>query len=353
MKKRILFVAVLQLFLVLNSCSSDSDSGDNTQNTEKLQEGEIKADYISSYSISDFVINDDDTTFFIGQSPNDSDYPVKFQKIDKNGNLTLLKGIKSYNFLSTRLAVTPTGDFLLISYNHETDTDKIFRFENNYTELNPFYTMKPISSPFASKIRLTAITENNDNTYFVFDYGNKQIRRFAAELNTDVFVAGSGQNAIVDGAGLDAGFGSVSKIISHNNVLYLIDTMSEGVASTFVSSNIRKLEQVNNQWKVSTLLSTTVIDDRFRDIVFGSKNDLLVLKGKGIYKLNLSDNTLSLFKDGEIKVAAFGKNSSKRTTVDFNYLERFKIKNDDLYLVTSHELIKISDFQSKFAAVKK
>ncbi|MNY02178.1 hypothetical protein D3C86_1347400 [compost metagenome] len=213
--------------------------------------------------------------------------------------------------------------------------------------------MKPISSPFASKIRLTAITENNDNTYFVFDYGNRQIKRFVAELSTDVFVAGSGKNSIVDGAGLDAGFGSVSKIISQNNVLYLIDNMSEGAASTFVSSNIRKLEYVNNQWKVSTLLSTTVNEDRFRDIVFDSKNDLLVLKGKGIYKLNLSDNTLSLFKDGEIKVASFGKNSSYRLTVDFNYLESFKIKNDDLYLATSSNLIKISDFQSKFAAVKK
>jgi len=353
MKKKILLAAVLQLFMVLGSCSSDSNSGDTVEDKEKLQEGEIKADFISPYSVSDFVINTDNTVSFIGQSPNDKDYPIKFQKIDKDGNLTLLKGISSYNFLSTRLAVTPTGDFLLISYNHDTDTDKIFHFENNYTELNPFYTMKPISSPFASKIRLTAITENNDNTYFVFDYGNRQIKRFVAELSTDVFVAGSGKNAIVDGAGIDAGFGSVSKIISQNNVLYLIDNMSEGAASTFVSSNIRKLEYVNNQWKVSTLLSTTVNEDRFRDIVFDSKNDLLVLKGKGIYKLNFSDNTLSLFKDGEIKVASFGKNSSYRLTVDFNYLESFKIKNDDLYLATSSNLIKISDFQSKFAAVKK
>ncbi|MBS7233042.1 hypothetical protein KHA90_18630 [Flavobacterium psychroterrae] len=350
MKKRILLVAVLQLFMVFNSCSSDSGSEDPVT-TDDLQKGEIKADFIARYSPDDFVINNDDTAFFVGQSSNDKDYIIKFQKIDKNGNLTLLKGITNINLLSSRLAVTPTGDFLIIAYNDESEGDKIFRFENNYTDINLFYIMKPISSPFASKIKLTAITENNDNTYFVFDQGNRHIKRFVPELNTDVFVAGSGKNAIVDGAGLDAGFGSVSKIISHNNALYLIDNLYS--ENTLASSNLRKLEYVNNQWKVSTLLSTTVTNDAFRDIIFDSKNDLLVLKGKGIYKLNLLDNTLSLFKDGEIKVAAFGKNSSTNITVDFSSLKSFKIKNNDLYLVTTTDFIKISDFQTKFAAVEK
>lgn len=347
MKKTILLAAVLQLFIVLSSCSSDSGSNDNSGNTNQLQKGEVKADFILN-NVDDFVINNDETAFFVGQTPNDKDYLVKFQKIDKNGNLTLLKGITNPNLLSSRLAVTPTGDFLIIAYNDPLEGDKIFRFENNYTEINLFYTMKPVSSPFANKIKLTAITENNDKTYFVFDYGNRQIKRFIPELNSDVFVAGSGKNVIVDGAGLDAGLASVSKIISHNNVLYFIDNLY--TENTLTSSNLRKLENVNNQWKVSTLLSTTAIDESFKDIVFDSNNDLLVLKGKGIYKLNLSDNTLSLFKDGEIKVVAFSKNSSSRTTVDFNYVESFKIKNNDLYLVTGSNFIKISDFQTKFAA---
>jgi len=34
-------------------------------------------------------------------------------------------------------------------------------------------------------------------------------------------------------------------------------------------------------------------------------------------------------------------------------LKSFKIKNNDLYLVTSSEFIKISDFQTKFAAAEK
>lgn len=350
MKKRILIAAVLQLFMVLGSCSSDSGSNDNSEKTDQLQKGEIKADFIV-HSVDDFVINNDDTAFFVGQTPNDKDYLIKFQKIDKSGNLTLLKGITNANLLSSRLAVTPTGDFLIIAYNDPIDGEKIFRFENNYTEINLSYTIKPISSPFANKIKLTAITENNDNTYFVFDQGNRQIKRYLPQLNSDVFIAGSGKNEIVDGAGLDAALGSVSKIISHNNVLYLIDNLY--TENTLASSSLRKLEYVNNQWKVSTLLSTRVMADYFRDIVFNSNNDLLLLKGKGIYKLNLVDNTLSLFKDGEIKVASFSKNSSNRTTVDFSSLKSFKVKNNDLYLVTSSEFIKISDFQTKFTAAEK
>jgi hypothetical protein len=350
MKKKILLLAVLQIFMVLSSCSSDS--GDNNSPiAEELREGEIKADFISGYFVDDFVIDNDGGAFIVGQTPNDKDYLIKFQKIDKNGNLTLLKGITDVSLLQSRLAVSPTGDFLLTAYNNQSDGNKIFRFENNYTELNLFYTMQPISSPLANKFNITAITGNNDNTYFVFDHGNKQMKRFVPELNTDVFVAGSGKNSIIDGTGLDAGFGSVSKIISHNNILYFIDNLN--IDNTFVSSNIRKLEYVNNQWKITTLLSTTIISEYFRDIVFDSKNDFLVLKGKGIYKLNPSDNTFSLFKEGELKIVAFGKNATHRQTVDFNYLQSFKIKNNDLYLVTSSDIIKISDFQAKFAAAEK
>ncbi|WP_263361361.1 hypothetical protein [Flavobacterium collinsii] len=53
--------------------------------------------------------------------------------------------------------------------------------------------------------------------------------------------------------------------------------MSTGASSAFVSSNISKLEYVNNEWKVSTLISTTNVVAYYRDIAFGSKNDLYVL----------------------------------------------------------------------------
>lgn len=346
MKKRILLVVVCQLFLVLNSCSSD-----DTKPAEEWTPEGIKADFITLVNVEDFVINNDGTVSFIGQTPNDKDYLIKLQKVDKDGNVTLLKGIDNYNFFSNKLAVTPAGDILLIAYTHQTDTDKIFRFENNFTELNPFYTMKPISSPYASIIKLTAICNNNDNSYFVYDYGNKQIKRFLSELKTDVFVAGSGKEGIVDGSGLDVSFGGVAKIISLNNVLYMIDNLYDSSTATYKKSAIRKLEYENNQWKVTTLISESN-GQHYTDLAFDSKNDLYVsVWDKGIYKLNLIDNTLSLFIDQEeMKVWRQSVKDNVKSVVqdyiDFKHIDGFKIKNNDLYILNSY-LIKISDFQSK------
>lgn len=346
MKKRILLVAALQLFLVLNSCSSDSG---NDSAPEEIK-GEIKADYISDVSFADdFILDANDNVFISGQTPNANvSYP--FRKIDTDGKVTTLKPLDFVNFNSSKLSVSKEGEILLIAQNNDADSDKIFRFENNFSDLNPFYAMKPISSPSANKIRLISICNNNDNTYFVFDYNNRQMKRFLPELNTDVFIAGSEKNEIKDGTGLNAGFGGVTKIISQNNVLYLIDNLNTGAASTFVSSNIRKLEYVNNEWKVTTLISTANENGYYSDIAFDSNNSLYVLvRGKGIYKLNLQDNTLSLFKDGEIKIGT----GNKHLVIDLQYAESLKIKNNDLYLFASYNLIKISDFQSKFNTASK
>ncbi|TDW52799.1 hypothetical protein EV144_1011492 [Flavobacterium sp. 270] len=351
MKKRILLAAVLQIFMVLGSCSSDSGNNDAEKPVE-LKKGEIKADFDSFYGADDFVIDKDDNVFFIGQTPNDKDYIWKFQKIDKDGKLTLLKGINNDIPFSGRMAVSNAGEFLLIGDGLKSETDKIFRFENNFTELNPFYTMKPISSPLADKIRLIAITGNNDNTYFVSDYNAKNIKRVLPESGGDVFVAGSGKNAIVDGTGLNASFGGVSKLVSNNNIIYLIDNLYSG--TTFVSSNIRKLEYVNNQWKVTTLSSTTNTDNFYNNIAFDSKNDMYVsVSGKGIYKFNLADNTLSLFADAQLKIFTGTTKLSYHSEIDLKFIYSFKFKNNDLYLLTSNSIIKISDYQAKLDAATK
>lgn len=343
MKKRILLVAMLQLFIVLNSCSSDS--GNDSTPTEEEIKGEIKADYIINSRASDFVVNNDNTVYQIGQGEDATNgYFIGLKKVDSEGKETLLKTLDLGNFTFGRLSLMNNGDLLLVSKGNP-DSDKILRFENNFSVLNPFYTMKPISSPFASKINLLAISNNSDNTYFVFDYDNKQIKRFVPELTTDVFVAGSGKNEIKDGVGLTASFGAVLKIISFNNVLYVIDNLYESGIGTFKSSTIRKLEYVNNDWKVTTLISTTS-ENSYNDIALDSNNGLYVLvKGKGIYKLNLQDNTLSLFRGGEIKVGS----GNRHALVDLGYAELFKIKDNDLYIRSYSDLIKISDFQTKFA----
>ncbi|OXG00765.1 hypothetical protein BC749_1011436 [Flavobacterium araucananum] len=338
MKKRILLVAVVQLFLTLNSCSSDS--GDNTKDPVVIA-GEIKADYIADVSLADdFVIDNNNIVYKIGQE----DITVKLKKIDLEGKISVLKILDFTSFYASALSITKEGTVLLVAPSNEADRDKIFRFENNFTVLNPFYTMKPISSPFANKIRLSAIGDNKDNTYFVFDYNNRQIKRFVPELSTDVLVAGSEKKAIEDGTGLNASFGSVSKIVSQNNILYVIDNLYTGANPVFVSSNIRKLEYVNNEWVVSTLISNST--NKYLDIAFDPKNELYVLvENKGIAKLNLQNNTLSVFKDGDLLV---GKETVHKKS-SYKNITMMKIKDNDLYIILDYDLVKISDFQSKLS----
>lgn len=343
MKKRILLVAVLQLFLTLNSCSSDSGSSP-TNEPEEIK-GEIKIDYKVSKPNSDFVVSNDNSVYIVGQDEN-ADYNIHLQKVDLKGVVSKLKTVKFTDFFKSILSITNLDEVLLISPSNDADINKIFRFENNFSELNPFYTMKAISSPFASKIRLTTICNNNDKTYFVFDYNAKNIKRVITDLNGDVFVAGSGKEEIKDGKGLSAGFSYVTRIISLNNVLYLIDSEYDSGTATYLNSTIRKLEYLNNEWNVTTLVSSTT--DHYKDIAFDSKNDLYVLiQNKGIFKLNLQNNNLSPFKEGETKIA----NGKNHQILELQYAEMMKIKNNDLYLLDRYSaLIKISDFQTKFAA---
>ena len=349
MKKRILVVALLQLFMVLGGCSSDSGN-DSTPVQEEIK-GEIKADYIvENNNATDFIVNNDNVVYQLGPTSDEKgSFYIGLKKVDSEGKETVLKYLDFGNFFYGRLSLTNNGDLLLVSQGNELDSDKILRFENNFSELNPFYTMDPISSPFASKINLLTISNTVSNTYFVFDYNAGNIKRVIPELSGDVFVAGSGKNEVKDGAGLTVGFGVVLKIVALNNVLYLIDNKYESTSGTYQSSNIRKLEYVNNEWRATTLISTTT-ENAYTDLAFDSNNVLyVILQGKGIYKLNLQDNTLSLFKDGEIKLGA----GNKHVTVNLQHAELLRIKNNDLYLLSSYKLVKISDFQTKFAATEK
>lgn len=129
---------------------------------------------------------------------------------------------------------------------------------------------------------------------------------------------------------------------------YIIDDLYDLSTQTYKSSNIRKLEFANNQWKVTTILSTTT-EESFLDITFDSKNNFYVIvKGKGIYKLNLQDNSLSVFKEGEIKV----RTTNYSITNSFENVRMIKFKENDMYLLLGN-LIKISDYESKFSAAGK
>ncbi|TDO94897.1 hypothetical protein [Flavobacterium sp. 245] len=344
MKKKILLAVVF--LSVLNSCSSDS--GDKPSNEPEEIKGEVKIDYKIDKPNNDFVVSSDNSVYIIGQEEN-ADYNIHLQKVDLSGKVTKLKTLIFSKFFNSVLTITSSDEILLTSPFDVADTDKIYRFENNFVDLNSYYTMKIASSPTASKSRMPAICNNNDKTYFVFDYNSKSIKRIVPELGTDVFVAGSGKEEIKDGKGLSAGFIGVSRIISLNNVLYVIDNKYDPATANYLNSTIRKVEYINNEWNVTTLISSTT--NVYSDMAFDSKNDLYVLVyNKGLFKLDLQNNSLSAVKEGETKIG----DSKKHETLDLQYARVLKIKNNDMYLLDRYSaLIKISNFQTKFEAASK
>lgn len=349
MKKKILLVAALQLFLTLGACSSDSGN-DATPPVEEIK-GEITIDYAADITYADdFVIGNDNLVYKIGGNQSSNESVIKLKKIDLTGAVSTFKDLDYFNYLFLRLATSNDGTILLLTGNNSNNSNKIFQFGNNFSELNPFHTIKPISSPFASKIGLSSICNNNDNTLFVFDYSNKQMKRVLPALGTDVFVAGSGKKEIKDGTGLNVGFSNVTKMISQNNIVFLIDEIYPNSEAIVANYSIRKLESLNNDWKVTTLISNAT--DRYTDIALDANNDLYVLiKGKGVFKLNTQDNSLISFKEGDIKI--FDKKKNNHVSIGSGSFDMMKIKGNDIYLASTQRLIKISDFQTKFANAAK
>lgn len=339
MKKRILVVSALQLFMVLGSCSSDS--GDNSNPAPPVViEGEIKVDYGVNVSRSvgyGFVVNNDNTVFFTEQYQQSGQYKIRLGKIDETGKVTSLSDLDTSKFFNNELCNTPSGDIVLFTYDSNYG-NLLYRFENNYTSLSPFYTMKP-NGPFGGTVRLSSICNASTPTtesYFVFDYGIKSIKRIVVgSVNNDILVAGSQKQEIKDGVGLDASFFGISQMIWKNDILYVIDR-DYGKVST-----VRKMEQTVEGWKVTTLASTTT--DIYENIGVDSQNNLYVLlKGKGIYKLDPLNNTLSVYKDGLIKI-----DKPYREGINLKELNFMNIKNDDLYIGNIGTLRKISNFRTK------
>lgn len=338
MKKRILTIVALQLFLILNSCSSSDKEPVYIVDNE-----EIETDFIAKNS-GDFVITTDDLVYNVSSKP---EYVNPFiEQIDAEGKTTVLKTL---DFTIPKLVLSQSGELLLISPNKTNDSDKIFRFENNFQQLNPFYVMQAESSPFAKLARLGIICNANDGSYFVFDYTSNNIKRVIPELGTDVFIAGSGKREIKDGDGLEAGFGGITKILFHKNIFYLIDNDYKNNTTSDEISYIRKLEFLNNKWTVTTLISTPGVNV-YKDLAFDANNNLhVVVSEKGIYKLNLQNNDLSLYKDGKVKM----RKDNRHYYTNFKTVIGLKFKGNVMYLATYDLLIKISDYQSKFDALGK
>jgi hypothetical protein len=346
MGNRILLVGMMCLFLVFNGCNSDSDlEKEPSKEPVKEIKTEVEVDYVLNEEIDDFVINNDNTIFKVGEWRGEGKDSVAFMKVDLLGNVKPLKMLNIIGFYQSQLMLTNEGNVFLIAPIHDVDYDKMFLFKDNFSKLEPFYTMAPLSSPgpspFFDRSRLWVFTAVNDKTCFVFDSNERTIKRVFLESKSETFVAGSGKNVIKDGIGQDAGFGDVNEMISQDGTFYIIDKWR--VNENFLSYNIRKMEFVNNAWKVVTLISSST--DDYRSVSFDSKGDLYVLiGGKGIYKLNLQNNALTLFKGGKIKI----KSGNNHSVIDLGSFAEIKIKDKDLYLRAETSFVKISDFQSKF-----
>lgn len=335
MKNKILGVVILQVVLLFSSCSSDS--GDNPVTTPEVIEGEIKVDYgvgVDTFTSSGFVVNEDNTVFFTEKYDSSK---IRLGKIDVTGKVTILSDLDKSKFYDNKLSNTASGDIVLFTYNSDYG-NLLYRFENNYTTLSPFYTMKP-NGPFGGTVRLSSICNASTPTmesYFVFDYGIKSIKRIVVgSVNNDILIAGSQKQEIKDGVGLDASFFEISQMIWKNEILYMIDR-NYGKVST-----VRKMEQTAAGWKVTTLVSTTT--DIYQNIGIDSQNNLYVLlKDKGIYKLDPLNNTLSVYKDGVIKI-----DKPYRVGINLKEVNFMNIKNDDLYIGGMGTLRKISNFRTK------
>jgi hypothetical protein len=339
--KKIVFAA---LALIVISCSKNE--GDLPKPYG------IKIDYRAypfAISISNLTVNTDNSVYAILYDPlpqGGVQYTLK--KITQTAEVTdlgVFKGIGENQLMG--IANSSNGNLFVTStgyYDSKSSAGKVFSYNNNFSLLNT-YTMSVPNSPNPPTVNLTNICNYGDDTYFVFDGTISSMKRYFPNQNLDAFIAGAnttGTSEIVDGIGLNAKFLGVSKIISENNIVYVIDG----------TKAIRKIEDTSKGWKVTTLIASTT--DVYKSIAIDSQNNFYVLvEKKGIYKLDTQTNTLSGFKSGVMDVnyitsvpqSTFTINN--QYTINFNNVQSMFIKNDDLYLEEEHALFKISNFQSK------
>jgi hypothetical protein len=338
MKKSIVLFFAFQMILFFNSCSSDSGDKPTPEPELKVADYVVNIESRGNFYAGDFVVNNDNTVFFTGSV---NGWP-HLKKIDPTGKWTLVKMLNG-SFTALGFGNTVSDD--IVFFNYSSDYGNIlYRFENNYQAFSPFYTMKP-NGPFGGAVRLTSFCNAhtaNSNSFFVFDYGIKSIKRIViGDVNTDFKIAGSEKEEIKDGVGLGASFYDVDQMIWKNNILYMIDRNFGNLYT------IRKMELTDKGWQVTTLISTTT--DTYQNIGIDSQNNLYVLvTNKGIYKLDIVTNTLSVYKDGVLVISNKDRNNYDfPKDINFKELDFMYIKNDDLYISHDYRIIKISNFRTK------
>lgn len=309
------------------SCNSDDSEPNITEDNDS-----ILADYIVDIgSIKDFSIDVNNEINYIYTGNSSGETSLSIRKINNSGNITVLEET-DFSLFGNYMGIANSGDgniYYVTDSNNE--GSKVYNYSVN-TSSSSSYSMTPISSPLVGPIRMSDIENFGDGTYIAFDYSALGLRRYIPSLETDIVIAGSGNSSISDGSGLNADFIFVTEILSVNEMIYVIDDFN----------NLRKVEENGNVFNVTTLISDYT--DDFNDITVDNNGNILVLvDNKGVYKLNSSNNSLEEYLIGELKLT----NNNSSYTTEWGFFDKFLINQNDLFLYSSEDLIKISDFETK------
>ncbi len=324
MMKKIALKTILLGSIVAVSCSDSSE--------EQLTENYPKFDYHLVYTgyTDDIAVLNGESYFIFKSGSDDSDSGIQpsIRKVDLKGEITTLKNL-DYTFFGNRMGICVNNSSVYFT------TDSFDEPGSNIYRITPpnyDYTSYKVSQ----SARINTIESLNDNSMVFFEYSTYSIKRYFPDIPTNVIIAGSGQSTMKDGVGESAGFKYVSAIAvnKNNNDLYVVDD----------NKNIRKLESITpTEFKVTTLLSNN--DTNITDIeIDNNGNVLVILFRKGIYKLN-EQNVLEEYLTKEIIAKKVDDNTI--SNINFKNFEKFKITNNDIYLLSYNTLTKISNYKSE------
>ena len=328
-KKNILktVISLTFIFTSLLACNTDKHENDVYDNYATV-------DYISGKGVLDFYVSPDDEVYYICHYPyNLNAINLSIRKIDVNGNVIVIQPDNDVLGFNPVIAGSNNENIYFIA--HYTTSQNIYEYVTSSSTTNIY----PMPYP------LFHIEYFRDETYIISD--SSKVLRFDPALGTASIIAGSGTSSIVDGIGINASFEYISKIYVKDEIIYVIDGSFDGY---IYGNNIRKIEKVGSDFIVSTLVSNYPYS--FKDISVNDSGELFVLvreQGKGIYKLNNSDNSLEEYLTGFLNYKNKKNNQNYYYSQDWFSIDGFAIKSDDLYLLNDdQEVIKIPDYERQF-----
>ncbi len=322
---------LLSTTFIATSCSSDSND------TEPVDTS-IQADYVAKIgSTKDITINNNGEVKYIGMEETSDFYELSLKTVDIEGNVRKLTTLDFNTYYANNMGVAAddSGNILFVN-DFNTSGKNINQYSPSSNSISS-YTVKHLSSAPINNARMNVIRKFDNNSYIVFDYSTFSIRRYMPNLATDVQIVGSGTSGTTDGVGINGSFSGVSDIAVHDNSLaYVIDQWGK---------SLRKIELVNGQYKITTLVTSA--NEEYRDISTDDQGNLLVLlSNKGIFKFSKTSGALEPYLTGELKVST-KKPSDYGIKTNWESVSLFFVKNADIYVKYGESLIKISNYKAK------